>query len=118
MFCVIQASAQEVAIQAVPLGSGTPGQVVNESAAPMGNDIYHAPQYMPGYPTAAVIYPRVLDVDCSRDVKGRLKCDGYEWFPALGRGEYLLIRPRLKDAPPPVVPVIIYKEVPVKKTAE
>jgi hypothetical protein len=54
-------------------------------------------------------------------------CDGYNWLPAMGRGEYLYIRPYVKVAAPAVtvekiVPVIVERkvfiEVPVKKKKE
>ena|SRR5271165_6375951 len=85
--------------------------------------LYHLPQYLPGYPTAATIWPRVLPVKC---VKGPddLICHGYHWTPDMGRGEYLFIHPQLVDetpspAPEPkIVEKIIIKEVPVKKNNE
>lgn len=91
------------------LGSGTPGFIGVEPATHLGEGIYHAPQYMPQYPTAAVLWPRVLDVQCQEEGK-RFVCDGYNWIPALGRGEYLYIRPVVAE---PVEPVIVTKEVPV-----
>ena len=112
------------------LGSGQPGAQGYENATRWDNDIFHAPQYMPGYPTAAVLYPRVVDVECVRAVSG-LNCKGYNWLPELGRGEYLMIRPVIKEVPEPKVitkiytervevPVIreVYIEVPVKKKGE
>lgn len=115
-----------VVVMRVHLGSGTPGFVGFEPAVHLGDGVYHAPQYMPFYPTAGVIWPRVVEVECEKadDV---FSCNGYDWLPALGRGEYLYIRPFTKVAPPatpdPVVIVvpgpertrIILKEVPAKK---
>lgn len=103
------------------LGSGTPGFTSLEPATHVGEGIYHAPQYMAAYPTAGVLWARVIDVECVMS-KETYVCDGYNWAPALGRGEYLFIRPMLK-APPIVVEKtvivpgperIILKEVPVK----
>jgi len=91
------------------LGSGTPGFIGLEPATHLGQGIYHAPQYMPQYPTAAVLWPRVIDVECQEEGK-RFVCDGYNWIPALGRGEYLYIRPVVVA---PVEPVIVEKQVPV-----
>jgi hypothetical protein len=71
-----------------------------ELAGKWDNNIFHAPQYMPGHPTAATLYPRVVDVECTKVSTG-LNCKGYNWLPELGRGEYLMIRPVL--APEPVV---------------
>jgi hypothetical protein len=91
------------------LGSGTPGLLGIEAISRWSNDepIYHGPQYLAGYPTAATIWPRVVDVTCSR-VSGKLSCDGYDWQPRMGRGEYLFVRPHLAVAPEPKV---IIKEV-------
>jgi hypothetical protein len=115
------------------LGSGTPGFTGFEPATHMGEGIYHAPQYMPSYPTAAALWPRVVEVECERTPNGAFSCNGYDWLPALGRGEYLYIRPMVKVVAPPVVvekivrvpvptPVIVERkvfiEVPVKKKGE
>lgn len=101
-------------------GSGTPGSVATPALPILANDIYHAPQYLPFYPTAATIWPRVVEVDCESTVSG-LKCDGYNWAPRMGRGEYLFFTPRLK-APVIYVPVTkeitVLKEVPAKKPNE
>ena len=89
------------------LGSGTPGFTGLEPAVHMGEGVYHAPQYMAAFPTASTLFPRVVDVMCQKSGVVFV-CDGYNWTPALGRGEYLFFRPKL--APPPVV---VTKEVPV-----
>ena len=115
-----------VGIERSVLGSGTPGKVGYEQALPvLQNDILHAPQYLPFYPTAASIWPRVVEVPCTR-VGKTLKCEGYNWSPALGRGEYLFITPKIVEPAAPVVvqvPVpgperIVIKEVPTKKVRE
>lgn len=111
------------------LGSGTPGFTGFEPATSMGEGIYHAPQYLPAYPTASALWPRVVDVECVKSPNGTFLCDGYNWLPAMGRGEYLYIRPFVKVKPAPViyteekiVPVIVERkvfiEVPVKKKKE
>jgi hypothetical protein len=43
---------------------------------------------MPGYPTSATIWPRVVIVPCSTEL-----CAGYEVTPDMGRGEYLFFVP-------------------------
>jgi len=98
------------------LGSGQPGLVGEETITRWSNTepIYQGPQYMTGYPTAASIWPRVVEVPCTR-VAGKLVCDGYEWQPRLGRGEYLFVRPVLAVAPEPKVIVtekVVKVEVP------
>lgn len=106
--------AAEVNIGRVTNGSGTPGNAVGvENAKEVSNNVLHAPQYMPGHPTAATIWPRVIDVPCTKEANGNLKCDGYKWTPNLGRGEYLFVTPRVVEAPAPQAPVVITKEVQV-----
>ena len=82
----------QLSIENVPLGSGTPGNDGVENAIPWDLDIYHAPQYMPGYPTASTIFPRAITVSCVESDNG-LRCRGYNWLPEMGRAEYLMIRP-------------------------
>lgn len=82
-----------VEIQRLYLGSGEPGQGGFENATLVVNDVYHVPQYLPGRPTAAPIWPRVIEVPCTRLASGGLRCQGYAWRPGVGRGEYLYFRP-------------------------
>lgn len=100
------ALADAVIIQQKAYGSGTPGTkggTVTTSSLPDG--LYYAPQYLPGFPTAATIWPRVIDVKCKK-VAGDVNCAGYNWTPDMGRGEYLLIRPDVEAAPIKVIPVV------------
>lgn len=70
-------------------GSGTPGASGEEAAAPVGDSgAYHAPQYLPGYPTAATIWPRAVYVRCKSQ-----HCEGYLITPEMGPGEYLFFIP-------------------------
>lgn len=131
IFAIIAATslgvaAENVSVQNRALGSGTPG-VANAEPALIVNDYRHAPQYMPEFPTAATIWPRVVEVPCTKAANGDLACEGYNWSPAMGRGEYLLVQPKVVEAPKPVVrevvrevPVIkeVIKEVPAKKIKE
>lgn len=120
--------AQDVGVSRTPLGSGQPGQGGLENAQKWDNNIYHAPQYMPGHPTAATLYPRVVDVPCVQTTTG-LSCKGYNWMPEMGRGEYLMIRPiiQVENKPQVITEMhVIQKEtvrevlveVPVKKKKE
>lgn len=119
--------AQQVSVGRSELGSGTPGLTGFELTGKWDNNIFHAPQYMPGHPTAATLYPRVIDVECTKVVTG-LNCKGYNWLPELGRGEYLMIRPVLAPAPKvvekivvvpgPVVTKEVLVEVPAKPKKE
>lgn len=106
----------DVQIQRNTLGSGQQGVTGFESSTlVLDNDIFHAPQYMPYHPTAGTIYPRVVEVPCMKTFGG-LKCEGYNWLPKMGRGEYLFFKPVIVEEPKPViVEKTIIKEVPVKK---
>ena len=130
------AQAQTVIIKNEELGSGVPNagfgllnqpyqyNAVADKWDPQ-EGIFHAPQYMPGYPTAATIFPRVLDVECYKlddwDNKtlmsdgDRVKCNGYHWMPEMGRGEYLFIRPHLVNTPTPVVVEKVVEKIVEKK---
>lgn len=100
------ASAQNVDIQRNAYGSGVPGKEGFENADVVENDIFHAPQYMAAFPTAATIWPRVVEVPCVRSATG-LQCEGYNWTPKMGRGEYLFFKPKIAE---PVRPEIIVRE--------
>lgn len=125
----------QVSIERNRLGSGEQGVKGFENATlVLDNNIFHAPQYLPMYPTAATIWPRVVEVRCNRvgtsvtasvntagEVYGarnepKLECEGYDWMPALGRGEYLFFKPVIVEPTPVQVRErVILKEVPVKK---
>jgi hypothetical protein len=89
-----------VEIQRLFLGSGEPGRAGYENATLVVNDVFHVPQYLPGWPTARSIWARVVDVPCAALASGGLRCQGYSWTPALGRAEYLYFRPVLAAATP------------------
>lgn len=90
-----------VEIQRLYLGSGEPARPGYENATFVLDGVYHAPQYLPGRPTAASIWPRVIDVPCTALATGGLRCQGYSWTPAMGRAEYLYFRP-VMSGPRPV----------------
>ena len=92
----------QVSVTRVENGSGQPTAIGLEGADKWDQDIYHAPQYMPGYPTAATLWPRVVDVPC-KQVGNNITCNGYEWTPDLGRGEYLMIHPVFVEAQKPII---------------
>ncbi len=96
------ASLAQVGIHRIENGSGQPNETGIENAATWDQNIYHAPQYMPGHPTAATLWPRVVDVTC-KQIVDKVICDGYNWMPAMGRGEYLMIRPVVTELPVPVI---------------
>lgn len=113
----------ETEIERTPHGSGTPGQTGNEVATSTPDDgIYFAPQYMPGYPTAAVIWPRVVEVPC-KHVSNNLVCENYKWKPEYGRGEYLLFtgapipEVKCKSCPTPTI-VVLPPATPSKEIGE
>lgn len=116
-----QTVVSNVSVVRNDLGTGVPGQQGVENAFKMPEGTYHVPQYLPGTPTAATIYPRVVEVNCNRTVDGSLTCNGYNWTPDMGRAEYLLIKPRVVQPVQPVVvekTVTVLKEVPCKKKGE
>ena len=82
----------------IRLGSpGEPGGY--ENAERVLGDVYHVPQFLPGYPTSATLWPRVIDVPCTRAAGGEIQCQGYQWLPKYGRAEYLFFRPVLVAGP-------------------
>lgn len=105
-------AANEITIHNMPYGSGTPGQDGTTIATEVSPGLYQAPQYMPGYPTSATLFPRVVNVPCTR-AGNVISCEGYNWYPALGRGEYLLFHPVVKvDAPQPPVMIVKPRQAP------
>lgn len=110
-------SYRELTVTRKSLGLGTPASMItagNEQAVFVDDDYFHAPQDMPFYPTAAVIWPRVVDLLCDR-LNDQVVCEGFHWQPALGRAEYLFVTPRIKEVKPPV---LVYVEAQRKKKAE
>jgi hypothetical protein len=106
------ASAADLSIERREGGFGTPGLNGLENAQLWdgSTSIYHALTYLPGSPTAATIYPRVVDVECSKDAKGNFSCGGFNWRQELGRAEYLFVRPVVAKEQP-VKEVVVVKEV-------
>jgi hypothetical protein len=88
------------------LGSGEPGKPGNEAATRIEGNVFHAPQYLPGSPTAGTIWPRVVEVPCTK-AGNDLKCDGYHWLPEMGRGEYLFFAPLVQAPTPVVAPTVV-----------
>lgn len=104
------ASAQ-VNVGRVENGSGQPNQTGVENAVKWDSNVYHVPQYMPGYPTASTIFPRVIDLACTQ-TGSVVNCNGYSWAPNMGRGEYLMVRPVITESPKPIIVTnTIVKEV-------
>lgn len=92
----------QVGVHRVENGSGQPNATGIENAEKWDQGVYHAPQYMPGYPTAATLWPRVVDVPCTK-VGDKVICNGYSWTPDMGRGEYLMIHPMIAEPAKPTV---------------
>lgn len=123
------AAETSVSVKNAQIGTGTPAQTitVGDTAANLVADgLYHVPQYLPYNPTAGTFPTRVIEVECD-SVMNELKCDGFNWVPAMGRAEYLMIKPVMRvekaaeitpASPIPPAPIFILKEVPVKKKAE
>jgi hypothetical protein len=106
-----QVSPASIKIDQVTMGSGTPtnAKVRNEQIAHEVGDygVYHVPQYMPYFPTAATIWPRVVEVRCHGD-----KCDGYEYKAEYGRAEYLFFKPRQVVAKAEIPVVVVPTPLP------
>ena len=96
----------QVGVHRVENGSGQPNATGIENADKWDQGVYHAPQYMPGYPTAATLWPRVIDVPCTK-VSGTIICNGYNWTPDMGRGEYLMIHPMIAEPVKPAEPIVV-----------
>jgi hypothetical protein len=89
-------------IERIPFGSGTPAVGVTagtDEASHVADGLYHAPNYLPGFPTAATIWPREVPVECTSDAVGKLTCGGYDLYPGMGRGEYIFVRPTIRAVP-------------------
>lgn len=103
------AKATDLEVDRLPFGSGTPavGETDSTQAAEhVADGLYHVPNYLPGHPTAATIWPREVTIKCTRE-RGteRRFCSGYSVIPMVGRGEYIFVRP--EDVPEPQPPVRI-----------
>lgn len=84
------ANISSMKIERIHLGSGSQDAAGTDDADPVADfGVWHVPQYMPGFPTAATIWPRVVDVRCTEDNA----CAGYLNTPEVGRGEYLFFKP-------------------------
>jgi len=95
-----------VTFENVPMGTGQPSNKTLGSTIGMywGNGLFFVPGYLPGYPTAGVLWDRVIDVNCKK-VVGGLYCDGSTLHNQQvgNRGEYILYRPVIQDTPVTVV---------------
>jgi hypothetical protein len=99
---------EDIDVVRLPFGSGTPAAdstVGTEVALHVRDGLYHVPNYLPGSPTAATIWPREVPTECATDEETRKPtCSGYRVYPQTGRGEYIFVRPVAKAPPaPPVV---------------
>lgn len=105
------AVADNFQVERRSLGSGTPGiaeMTGTEAAEHVADGLYHVSNFLPGFPTAATIWPREVPVKCALDhATQRKTCTGYHVIPAIGRGEYIFIRPVDIPEPPPPQPVMV-----------
>ncbi|MEB0133942.1 hypothetical protein QN362_01210 [Actimicrobium sp. CCC2.4] len=108
-------AANGIEVTKMALGSGTPAMSTSgtETARLVGDGLYHVPNYLPGFPTAATIWPRALSLSCEPEsAEDKLTCDGFQVIPALGRGEYIFVRPERK-----LLPVIVTVPAPAPAPA-
>lgn len=137
VFAQVENTGARADLQVLPvmrnqLGTGTPAPMItvgDQQAVYVDDGYYHIPQYLPNHPTAATIWPRVVEVECEK-IDSKVICEGYHWAPAQGRAEYIMIIPKIKEKtrpiefdPPAAGPkkpevIVILKEVPVKKKGE
>ncbi|HEX7635762.1 MAG TPA: hypothetical protein VF427_10840 [Noviherbaspirillum sp.] len=109
LWSTAMAAAADLEVDRLPFGSGTPsvGETdTTQAAEHVADGLYHVPNYLPGHPTAATIWPREITLKCARE-RGteRRFCSGYSVVPTVGRGEYIFVRP--EDAPEPPASVMI-----------
>ena len=126
--CITGYAENSIIIERRQLGRGTPAPAVTQGtqqATIVNDSMYHVPQYLPGFPTAATIWPRTITTPCVRTTTGQLTCNGYNWLPEFGRAEYLFVTPQIvqppqviKEAVPVIVEREVIREVPVKKIRE
>ena len=106
-------NSSPIMVQRIQIGSGTPTNNVtpgSERAIPIANDLYNVPNYLPGYPTAASIWPRVISVNCDRQLNGSVVCGGYDVNQSMiGRGEYIYIKPIIHELPSVSIPPLQFK---------
>lgn len=121
LLCFTTIAKSQIVVKNYELGTGIAVGGEGQLATALPGQVYHVPQYMPMYPTAASIWPRVVEVECDKTGTSTLSCDGYHWIPKYGRGEYLFIVPKTRVVAETVireVPVVVLKEVPPKKKGE
>jgi hypothetical protein len=100
--------AEDVYVEHHALGSGDPSAAGYEHGYAMPDNLVHVPGYLPGYPTAAIVWPRIVDVAC-RDDGGKVLCNGYNINQyTAGRGEYLFSNPVMVPPVSAIAPVIEY----------
>ena len=101
-------NAPAVFIQNEQMGSGAPFARVTEGselARYWGDGLYYVPGYYPGFPTAATLWPRMVEVPCIKNADGSLSCHGYSVLAqqAGNRGEFILFKPVIEQPAAPVV---------------
>jgi hypothetical protein len=106
-----------VTFENMQMGTGQPSNNTSGSTIGMywGNGLFFVPGYLPGYPTAGVLWVRVINVNCQK-VVGGLSCDGSALHSQQinNRGEYILYRPVIKNTPV-VVKTVIEKTTVIKE---
>lgn len=95
---VSEQNAPSVFIQNVQMGTGVPTPSVaigSEKASYWGDGLYYVPGYYPGYPTAQVLWPRMVEVPCTKNPNGSILCQGFSILSQqVGyRGDFILFKP-------------------------
>lgn len=89
----LAAGAQHV-VENKLLGPGN-FEIGNSSAFKVYGDLYHVPQFMPGYPTSATIWPRVIKTKC-RFENRTVYCDPVRLSQYGDRSEYFFFTEKEK----------------------
>lgn len=105
-FTSLMASAQ-LNVQNALLGSGN-DEVLTTKSFEVYNDIFHVPQYMPGFPTAATIWPRIVKTKCNW-TGNSMYCDAIRHSEYGYRTEYLYFTEAAKNLTDIKVDVLLIK---------
>lgn len=94
-FISLSASAQYVVDNKL-LGPGN-FELGSSPAFKVLGDLYHVPQFMPGYPTSATIWPRVTKTKCRFETR-TIYCDPVRLTQFGDRAEYLFFTEKEKPS--------------------
>lgn len=88
-----------IAVLACLSGVAGAQALVNETPVNNVQGSVRTGEYLPGYPTAGVIFPRTQSVECDQKDGKFVNCAAPNWMPGMGRGEYLTFTPVPRSGP-------------------